>query len=80
MSCAIIPQISDLMVTGWLQEEGEGAGLGASAWRTGRYHLGTLAFGSLVLSVVRMLRVALEWVEEKLKENAAADNPLVKAA
>ena len=31
------------------------------------FHLGTLAFGSLVLAVVRMLRVILEYVERKGK-------------
>ena len=39
-----------------------------------RYHLGSLAFGSLILALVHMVRVILEYIEEKLKgaENAAA--------
>ena len=38
---------------------------------------GTLAFGSLILSFIRMLRVLLEWIEDKIKEYGA-DNPLMK--
>ena len=46
--------------------------------RAVRYHLGTLAFGSLVLTIVRMIRVFLEWVEEKLKKYGVEDNTGVK--
>ena len=53
-------------------------GLVPSLRRTCRYHLGTLAFGSLILSVVRMIRVALEYVEDKLKEHGLEDNYAVK--
>ena len=52
--------------------------LGASFGRTFRYHLGSLAFGSLILTAIRMVRVLLEWVEEKLKRHGVADNPGVK--
>ena len=31
------------------------------------YHLGTLAFGSCIIAVVRMIRTVLEYVEDKLK-------------
>ena len=40
-------------------------------------NIGTLAFGSLILSFVRMIRVLLEWIEEKIKEHGA-ENPLMK--
>ena len=50
----------------------------SSLYRTVRYHLGTLAFGSLVLSIVRMIRVMIEYVEDKLKKYGE-DNPVVKA-
>jgi choline transporter-like protein 2/4/5 len=68
---------------GWywtMDKEGSGSqsGLGPSLYRTCRYHLGTLAFGSLVLSVVRMVRVLLEYVEAKLKEYELQDNYAVK--
>ena len=53
-------------------------GLLASLHRTCRFHLGTLAFGSLVLSIVRMIRVLLEYVEEKLKQYELEDNYAVK--
>eukprot|EP00090_Calanus_glacialis_P041007 TRINITY_DN7188_c0_g1_i2.p1 TRINITY_DN7188_c0_g1~~TRINITY_DN7188_c0_g1_i2.p1 ORF type:complete len:720 (-),score=98.82 TRINITY_DN7188_c0_g1_i2:192-2351(-) len=55
----------------------ENVGIFQSLKRTFRYHLGTLAFGSLILSFVRMLRVILEYVEGKLKEYGE-DNPAVK--
>ena len=45
--------------------------------RTCRYHIGTLAFGSLIIAILRMIRVMIEYIEEKLKEYHQ-DNPLVK--
>ena len=50
----------------------------SSFFRTFRYHLGTLAFGSLIIAIIRMIRVMLQWVENKLKEYHQ-ENPLVKA-
>ena len=50
----------------------------ASLYRVFRYHLGTLAFGSLVLTFIRMIRVLIEYVEDKLKEYGE-DSPIVKA-
>ena len=55
----------------------ENVGIMQSFGRTCRYHLGTLAFGSLVLTFVRMIRVLLEYIEDKLKEKGA-DNPAIK--
>nr|XP_033772761.1 choline transporter-like protein 4 [Geotrypetes seraphini] len=42
--------------------------------RTLRYHTGSLAFGSLILTIVQMIRIALEYLDHKLKDshNAAA--------
>uniref|UniRef100_A0A669BSK3 Choline transporter-like protein n=1 Tax=Oreochromis niloticus TaxID=8128 RepID=A0A669BSK3_ORENI len=39
-----------------------------------RYHTGSLAFGSLILSVVQMIRIVLEYLDHKLKvsQNACA--------
>jgi len=50
--------------------------LTAAFYRTLRYHLGTLAFGSLIIAICRMIRVALEYVDQKLK---AYDNAFTKA-
>ena len=49
----------------------------ASFYRVFRYHLGTLAFGSLIIAIIRMIRVMIEYIEEKLKEYHQ-DNPVVK--
>ncbi|NWT07032.1 CTL2 protein, partial [Mionectes macconnelli] len=40
-----------------------------------RYHTGSLAFGSLVLAVVQVIRVALEYLDHRLK---AAENKFAK--
>ncbi|KAG7486524.1 hypothetical protein JOB18_032881 [Solea senegalensis] len=39
----------------------------ASLGRALRYHTGSLAFGSLILSVVQVIRVVLEYLDHKLK-------------
>ncbi|KAJ8921441.1 hypothetical protein NQ315_003059 [Exocentrus adspersus] len=44
--------------------------------RTIRYHLGTIAFGSLIIATCRIIRVLLEYIDHKLKKY---DNDLVKA-
>lgn len=49
----------------------------SSFYRVFRFHLGTLAFGSLIIAIIRMIRVMIEYIEEKLKEYHQ-DNPLVK--
>lgn len=41
-----------------------------------RYHLGTLAFGSLIIAICRMIRVGLEYLDHKLKKY---DNAFVRA-
>ena len=53
------------------------APLSLSAWRAFRYHLGTLAFGSLIIAIIRFIRIMIEFVEERLKEYSQ-DNPIVK--
>ncbi|SPP80594.1 CTL-like protein 2 [Drosophila guanche] len=44
--------------------------------QTAFYHLGTLAFGSLILAVVRLIRLVLEYINEKLKKY---DNAVTRA-
>ncbi|XP_058795857.1 choline transporter-like 2 isoform X2 [Phymastichus coffea] len=36
-------------------------------WRTIRYHLGTLALGALILTICRIIRLILEWLNDKVK-------------
>jgi len=45
--------------------------------RTLRYHTGTLAFGSLIIAIIKMIRLALQYIQDKLEEKGA-DNPVVK--
>ena len=42
-----------------------------------RYHTGTLAFGSLIIAIIKMIRLMLQYVQDKLEEKGA-DNPVVK--
>ncbi|CAH1236389.1 unnamed protein product [Diabrotica balteata] len=44
--------------------------------RTLRYHIGTLAFGSLIIAICKLIRLFLEYVDHKVKKY---DNDLTKA-
>lgn len=44
--------------------------------RTLRYHIGTLAFGSLIITICRAIRIVLEYIDHKLKKY---DNGFTKA-
>ncbi|KAM8706509.1 hypothetical protein ACLKA7_010731 [Drosophila subpalustris] len=44
--------------------------------QTALYHLGTLAFGSLILAICRMIRLVLEYIDAKLKKY---DNTVTRA-
>ncbi|XP_076048718.1 choline transporter-like 2 isoform X2 [Oratosquilla oratoria] len=44
--------------------------------RTLRYHVGTLAFGSLIIAIVRMIRVVLEYIDRKVREKT--DSMIIK--
>ncbi|XP_076461514.1 choline transporter-like protein 2 [Babylonia areolata] len=46
-----------------------------SFYRTVRYHLGSLAFGSLVVAIVQMIRFLLEYVDRKIR---MAENKVAK--
>ncbi|KAG8235205.1 hypothetical protein J437_LFUL015299 [Ladona fulva] len=46
-----------------------------SIWRTLRYHIGTLAFGSLLIAICRFIRIMLEYIHHKLKKR---DNKVVQ--
>ena len=62
-------------VTQWYRKQGS-TGSGAlfrSMWRVTRYHLGTVAFGSLIVAVVQFVRVILQYIKDKTtKENPGA--------
>ena len=40
-----------------------------------RYHIGSLAFGSLIIAIIQMMRVVLEYLDHKIK---GKENPLAK--
>uniref|UniRef100_A0A0B7B198 Choline transporter-like protein n=1 Tax=Arion vulgaris TaxID=1028688 RepID=A0A0B7B198_9EUPU len=42
-------------------------------WRCFRYHLGSLAFGSLLIAIVQLIRALLEYLDHKLK---GSENPV----
>lgn len=46
-------------------------------WWCARYHLGTLAFGSLLIAIVQFIKMVFEYVTSKIEE-ANPENPLVK--
>ncbi|KAG6465142.1 hypothetical protein O3G_MSEX014956, partial [Manduca sexta] len=50
--------------------------LTSGIFQTLRYHLGTVAFGALIIAIVRVIRVILEYIDHKLKK---FDNPLSRA-
>ena len=41
--------------------------VGKSLWRCFRYHLGSLAFGSLILAIVYFIRIVLVYIERQVK-------------
>ncbi|XP_070533018.1 choline transporter-like protein 4 [Ptychodera flava] len=45
-----------------------------SLWRTLRYHLGSIAFGSFIIAVIQLIRAMLDYMDHKLKgsENRVA--------
>ncbi|XP_052093793.1 choline transporter-like protein 2 isoform X2 [Mytilus californianus] len=47
----------------------------SSFYRSIRYHLGSLAFGSLIIAIIKMIRVLLEYIDAKLKNS---ENPVAK--
>jgi hypothetical protein len=48
-----------------------------SFYRTMRYHIGTVIFGSLIIAIVQFVRAVLNYVEHKMKE-AGEDSAVVK--
>jgi choline transporter-like protein 2/4/5 len=48
-----------------------------SYWRTLRYHLGSIAFGSLIIAIVQMIRIALEYIDQKMR-STKQENTVIK--
>lgn len=48
-----------------------------STYRAFRFHTGSVAFGSLVLSLIKMIRIIIEYIDHKCKKYA--DNAFFKA-
>ncbi|OAF67812.1 Choline transporter-like protein 2 [Intoshia linei] len=46
-----------------------------SAWRAFRYHIGTMAFGALIIAIIQMIRIFLEYLDQKLK---SLTNPVAR--
>ena len=51
----------------WTKGEPERFPVTKSLWRTVRYHLGSVAFGSLLIALVQFMRIILEYVDSKTK-------------
>lgn len=49
-----------------------------SAYRVARYHLGTIAIGSLIIAIVQFMRVILEYVDRKLQKGAEEGGPVTQ--
>lgn len=47
-----------------------------SVMRVFCYHVGTLAFGSFILAVIRMAQLALKYVEEQAKKAGDLSKPM----
>jgi len=50
----------------------------SSIGRTLRYHTGSLAFGSLIIAIVQIIRVMLEYLEYKLQGTGREPGPVAK--
>ena len=48
-----------------------------SLWRAFRYHLGSLALGSFIMTIVTILQIIMETIDEKLKSEQDR-NPVMK--
>ena len=46
-----------------------------SIWRVTRYHLGTLAFGALIITIIRMMQGFVQYIKKKTEK---AQNPFTK--
>jgi len=42
-----------------------------------RYHMGSIAFGALVIAIMQMIKILFEYIRKKF-EKAVGNNPIVK--
>lgn len=49
-----------------------------SIYRAFRYHLGSLAFGSLILAIIQFIRVILAYMESQMKKAGGNQNAAIK--
>eukprot|EP01017_Pseudomicrothorax_dubius_P041517 TRINITY_DN6650_c0_g3_i3.p1 TRINITY_DN6650_c0_g3~~TRINITY_DN6650_c0_g3_i3.p1 ORF type:complete len:295 (-),score=68.40 TRINITY_DN6650_c0_g3_i3:77-865(-) len=77
-NCALFMAISQFIIAScaamWYFSNGGGQQyhnpLTRSVWRVFRYHLGSLAFGSLILAIVQTIRVVISYYQAQLKKGA----------
>mmetsp|Transcript_118473 Transcript_118473/g.206223 ORF Transcript_118473/g.206223 Transcript_118473/m.206223 type:complete len:658 (-) Transcript_118473:306-2279(-) len=43
--------------------------VGVGAWWTLRYHLGTVAFGSFIIAVIQLIRIAASYIQSKVEQS-----------
>ena len=48
-----------------------------SFWRVIRFHLGSLAFGALIITIIRVIRAVVTYIQEKV-EKSSGNNALIK--
>eukprot|EP00038_Savillea_parva_P000896 m.99716 g.99716 ORF g.99716 m.99716 type:complete len:675 (-) comp10316_c0_seq1:3996-6020(-) len=67
-------------ITEWYvnQHETKFGALFRSMWRVARYHLGTVAIGSLIIAIVQFIRVWFEYVSRKLDDAAESASPIIQ--
>jgi choline transporter-like protein 2/4/5 len=62
----------------WYWEEGtpnkKGNNVFRSYWRAFRYHLGSLALGSLIIAIIRFLMVMLEYAKKQIDNVGLKDS------
>ncbi|CAD8110212.1 unnamed protein product [Paramecium sonneborni] len=57
---------------------GDERAISQSLYRVFRYHAGSLAFGSLILAIVQLIRIMLEYVRYQTEKVAGSENKAVK--
>jgi hypothetical protein len=62
-------------ITNWYKYEGKAPGfaLFRSMWRLIRYHLGTVALGSLIIAICQAIMIVLHYIEKKAKASGQDD-------
>ena len=56
------------------KEEPTGWPLKTSVYQIFRFHFGTLAFGSMIVAIIQMIRAVLEFVEHQAKRGEVSDS------